>query len=457
MKPALLRWPLARRLLFVPPVMLGVGVVALLATQREVPQRKGTPEVSRAARVIEVAPVDVAPRVMAHGVARPADIWRAVAEVQGRVIEVHPELAAGGLLERGETLLKIDPTEYELASAQLQADLNQVASQIHELETQRENEQGLLKIEEQSLRTTQQELARLESLHRRSVSDTQLDQQRRVVLAQEHNVKRMENSLKIIPEKIKTLQAVRQIKEAALKQAELNLAKTVLKAPMDCQLGPTQVQVGQFVTAGEVLFEAHGTQVAEIEAQVPPAQVRNLMAPAQSFRLPMTVSTQTVRKALDVEVKVRLRAGDYSAEWKGRFSRLREKMDPQTRTVGLVVAVDRPYEKAVPGQRPPLLAGAFCEVELRGPPRRKRIVIPRSALHGGEVYVVNDEGRLERRPVEVEFAQGDFLCLQSGLTAGETLIVSDITPAIEGMLIEPTLDQELRRAITAEAAGMGEL
>ena len=123
----------------------------------------------------------------------------------------------------------------------------------------------------------------------------------------------------------------------------------------------------------------------------------------------------------------------------------------------MVIAVDRPYEKVVPGQRPPLVQGMFCEVELRGKPRKGQVVIPRSALHDGHVYLVSDSNRLERRKVEIAFVQSNLLCLKSGLQGGETLVVSDPTPAIEGMLVEPVSDDELQQGLIAEATGEGEL
>ena len=125
----------------------------------------------------------------------------------------------------------------------------------------------------------------------------------------------------------------------------------------------------------------------------------------------------------------------------------------QTRTVRIVVAVDKPYENVVPGQRPPLAPGMFCAVELRAKPRTGQIVIPRTALQNGHVYVVSAENRLEVRPVEVAFSQGGFACLRSGLVPGERLVVSDPTPAVEGMLVEPTPDMQTEQALIAESTG----
>jgi multidrug efflux pump subunit AcrA (membrane-fusion protein) len=153
---------------------------------------------------------------------------------------------------------------------------------------------------------------------------------------------------------------------------------------------------------------------------------------------------------------VRLRLGELTAEWQGRFTRLREQLDPRTRTLGVVVAVDDPYQNMIPGQRPPLFDGMFCEVELRGR-AESRIVVPRVALHNQHVYLVDESNRLVRREVKIAFPQSTFVAIEEGLTEGETLVVSDPTPAVEGMLVEPVLDELLQASLAADAAGEGTL
>ena len=87
--------PQFRKWLIVPPVLLGVGIVALLVLNRGEARRKPHNELPRVLRVIQVPVVDLVPRVLGHGTARPGQVWRCVAEVKGRAVEVHPELKPG--------------------------------------------------------------------------------------------------------------------------------------------------------------------------------------------------------------------------------------------------------------------------------------------------------------------------------------------------------------------------
>ncbi len=445
-----------RKLLIVPPIAVGIVVVAFLIRNKQEAERSSPSEAVRVLRVVVVPEVDVVPRVLGYGTAEPGEVWRAVAEVKGRVVAVHSELKSGSLVNKHEELIRIDGTEYELSVARLNSEIEQVSAEISEVQAREANDRASLIIEEKSLVLVEGDLNRIQQLAKKNAAtQADVDQKQREVLTQRQNVQSLKNSLNIVPAEKRSLQATLAVKKASLAQAELDQKKTVITAPFNCRLGDVKIEKGQFLSAGEALFEAHSTAVTEIEAQVPLDHARNLIRPGQ--KLPLTIDMEAVRKMLDVKATVRLRSGDFAAEWEGRLARVREQVDPETRAVSFVVAVDKPYEKVIPGERPPLVKGTFCEVELRGKVQPAQIVIPRSALHDEFVYVVNSDNRLEKRKVEIAFAQSNFYCLESGLRSGETLIVSDPTPAIEGMLIEPVADDELLQSLVAEATGEGGL
>ena len=454
-----MKWKLPvldRRWLFLPPTLLGFAAAGFLVSRREPPRRELVGELSRPVRVIRVEAVELIPRVLGYGTAAPGQVWQAVAEVRGRVVEVHPQLRAGAMIRQGELLLRIDSAEYELARAQFEADIARVEAQQEELALRELNDRASLEIENAALAVAEAELQRIESLVGRSAaSSTELDQQKRTVLAQRQHVQQLENSLRLAPQQRKAAAAELAVKRAGRDQAQLEIAKTVIQAPFACRLGDVGIEPGQFLAAGQLLFEAHGTAFSEVETQIPLDQLRTLIDPEHDIQSPVLMDQQTVARLFNFRAIVRYRSGDFQAEWEGRVARMREQFDLRTRTTGLVVAVDKPYDQAVPGQRPPLVQGMYCEVELHGGERKNQIVIPRSALHDGHVYIVDGQQRLRRRAVTVAFAQSGFLCLREGLAEGENVVVSDPVPAIEGMLTEPLLDRELWQRLAAQAGGEG--
>jgi len=111
--------------------------------------------------------------------------------------------------------------------------------------------------------------------------------------------------------------------------------------------------------------------------------------------------------------------------------------------------VDRPFEKVKPGHRPPLSKGMFVQVVLRGNHQIQRLLVPRSAVRAGEVYVADGENRLRRRSVGVLFSQGMVSVIAAGLEPGERVVVSDLVPAVEGMLLQTEVDEELTASLAA--------
>ena len=100
------------------------------------------------------------------------------------------------------------------------------------------------------------------------------------------------------------------------------------------------------------------------------------------------------------------------------------------------------------------MKGAYCEVELRGRVQKKAIVIPRSAIHPGNiVLLMNSEQELIKQQVEVLYTISDFAVIKSGLKAGDTLILSDLIPAVNGMQVEPVFDKALFDRLVIDAKG----
>ena len=79
-----------------------------------------------------------------------------------------------------------------------------------------------------------------------------------------------------------------------------------------------------------------------------------------------------------------------------------------------------------------------------------RIVIPRSLIRGGKVYIVNSENRLETRPVKRLYNQQQVAIIGEGLQQGDKIIVSDLIPAVDGMLLQSVVDEVLQQSLSAK-------
>jgi multidrug efflux pump subunit AcrA (membrane-fusion protein) len=431
---------------------LGVAVFVFFVRSKEAPQTRPEQERVQAVRVIEVAPVSLVPRAVGFGYIRPELVWEAVAEVQGKIVEMNPELRRGSLLAEGELLMRIDPAQRITAKEQIQAEIESILARLQEIERREANLRNNLEIERRALEIAAQELERRRRLvEGGTISESEFDRQEQQYLTQKNRVQELENQLNLLPAEANDLRAQLSRARSRLEDTRLDIEKTVIRAPFDARVAEVMVEMGQAVNAGAVLARLDSIGVAEALAEFPLFAFRNILPKGAPPLAADGLSMQSLRRFLDVDALVRLTIGNQKLEWTGRLVRVREEVDPATRTIGAFVAVDEPYLQAVPGERPPLLRNMYCEVELRGQPIPGAIVIPRSAVRGGRVSLVGPDGRLILQEVEIDYVQGNLAVIASGLAGGETLVVSDLVPAVEGMLLEPRLDAELAEKVVAEA------
>ncbi|MFW6161518.1 MAG: efflux RND transporter periplasmic adaptor subunit [Planctomycetota bacterium] len=451
-------WRALKRLLIVPPIVLGVAVVAVMASRRTPPQRAEGEEAPRPVRVVEVPAVAAVPRALGYGHAQPAKVWQAVAEVSGKVTALEPRLQQGALLAGGTVLVRVDPASYKLAVAKAQAEVQGLEAQIRELDQNAANQGASLKIEREALSLAEKELERKRGLlAKKVISESLFEQQQAEVLRQRGKVQSLENALNLMPARRDVLEAQLGTARAQLDTATLDLANTTVTAPFDLRVVDVGVEAAQFVQRGQVLAAAHGTAVAEVAAQFPIE--RFMMTVRGSFELPPFGERDLgeLAEAAGMSAVVRFHAGAVSVTWDARLSRIDSLMDPRTRTVGVIVTVDRPYEKVEVGRRPPLVKGMYCEVEVRGAPRPGTLVVPRAAVHEADgrplVHVVGQDGRLAFRPVQTGMELGDAVAVTEGIEAGARVVVTDLVPAIEGMRCEARVDPQASRALLAAAKG----
>ncbi len=433
------------------PILLGLLVLLLLLQQKSEPAQGEAEERSQLVRTILVPTTTVVPSAIGHGTVQPGNSWEAVAQVKGKILEKHQKLRKGAMLEADSLLLRIDTTDYELAIARAKADIAALQAQIQELETKAADSHSALKIEEESLALAQKELTRREKLAKKGgLSRSDLESQKRTLLSQQQSVQKQKSSLNLIPTQQALLQAQLARQEAVLSTARRDLTHTVIRIPFTGRISTVNAELEQYVREGEVLLIADDLKLAEVEIQIPINRMAALIRSDKSINL-LDIPQQELRKQMGLSAEIHLQEGGINAIWQGRVARFSDSLDPKTRTVGIIIEVDAPYSEVQPGTRPPLLKGMFVEVTLWGKPREERLIIPRSALHSGKVYLVNSENRLELRQVEIELLQPEYAVIATGLATTDRIVVSDLMPAIDGMLLQPTDDTAVVEQLTKAA------
>jgi len=448
---------LIKKLLIVPPILIGIAILYFMIGSSQPPVRKAADEQARTVRVISADPIPVTPRVTGFGSVYPDTVWNAVAQVSGEVEYVHPDLKKGALLPAGTEIVRISPLDYQLAISQAEANIRATEAKLAELKVTETNTRDLLEIEKRGLELREAELTRKKELFERgTIAQTVYEQEQREILVQRKKVQDLENALRLQPTQRTVQNEQIAVYRAQLESAKLNLARTRIALPFDARIAQVNVEEAQFVQTGSTLVTADSLNVAEAEAQIPISQFLEMVNASSNGEVPHGFTTESLSKIIETigfEATVRLRMGDNVVEWPARFDRISDTVDPKTRTVGAIVAVDNPYKGAAAGKRPPLSKGMFVEIEIRTRPRENNIVVPRSAFHNDTLYMLTPDNRLEIRTVTTGLVQGDLAIVDHGVEAGEKVVISDLIPAIEGMLLRPQPDTERQNRIRTEAAG----
>ena len=458
--------PSWKALLVLPPLALGAAILVWQIVGREAPERAAIAERARTARIVTVPRIDVVPRAIGYGAVTPDRVWNAVAEVKGRIVYRDPGLRRGAVLAAGTLIARIAATDFELGVAEIEARIRGLDAQIAEIGVKGENTKASLEIEQRALAINRREFERKRSLAaKKTIAQAALDQEERKVLAQRQTVRSLTNTLNLLPSQRGVLEEQLAAERTRLEQAKRDLERTAIVLPFDARIAEVGVELTQFVQAGQVLAVADSIAASEVEAQIPIEKFRNVLGNElagdemggreSGAPISLPVDFQKVGERLGLSAVLRLRAGDLSVDWDASFARMSDTADPQTRTVGVIVSVANSYRRAIPGKRPPLFKGMFVEVEIRGRPLTRRLVVPRAALTNGAVYIADADNRLRRRPVTVAFFQTNFAVIRDGLSAGDRVVVSDISPAIAGMRLDPVNDEAAAARLVAEAQGIG--
>ena len=448
-----------KRLLVLPPIAAGIAILALQISGRDTPERAEPQEVAQPVRVIEAVPARFVPRALGYGYAQPGTVWDAVAEVPGRIVYRNPDLERGQILEAGTLILRIDPTDYELAVASSEANVESIVAQLAELEVRESNTGASMEIAQRGLALALEDLTRKRRLLvNGNTSQAIVDQAESAALTQRQRVQDLENQLALLPAEGRVLEASLALNRSRLIQAQTDLSRTEIRTPFDARIAEVMAEQDQFVAAGQTMAEADSIDVAEVTAQMGIDRLVPLIDGEIDLSTLTAQELSSLPNAWGLDATVRLEIGDLRASWAGRFDRISDMIDPQTRTLGLIISVEEPYRQAIPGRRPPLAKNMFVEVEVRGRPRDGVIVVPRTSVHrslSGDpvVHVVGPDDRLEFRPIEPGQAQDDFLVVHAGLAAGDRVVVTDLIPAIEGMLLAPSVDAALADRLLVEAGG----
>ena len=353
--------------------------------------------------VAEVIKRDVPIYVEAIGQTRGQEEVEVRARVQGFLESV--AFQEGSAVRKGKLLYTIDPREYQAALSQAKGRVAQAQADLARYE---------------------QDVARYRPL----VEENALPKQNLDTAVSQANAGR----------------ANVEAAQAAVTQAQLNLSYTKIYAPTDGIIGKTEVNVGNLVGQGQNTLLTHISQLEAIHVRftVPERDYLNYARRRQERG-----GSAAPEASLPFELV--LADGSVHPE-KGRLVFVDRNVDPVTGTILLEAAFPNPNAIVRPGQ--------FARVRAAVDLKKGAILVPQRAvteLQGVyNVAVVGSGDTVEIRMVTPAERIGTLWVIDSGLKAGDRIVVEGLQKVRAGMKVKPAMvaikDEQSATPITGATA-----
>jgi RND family efflux transporter MFP subunit len=216
--------------------------------------------------------------------------------------------------------------------------------------------------------------------------------------------------------------------EVDTKQAELNLGYTEVKAPFDGIATAHQVSIGELVGTGGATTLASVIQLNPIYAQFSISQ-----GDVQHIRKEIAKRGLTTEELKKIPVELGLES-EKGYPHKGTLDYAAPSVASTTGTL--------PVRAMFANADHVLLPGYFVRVRIPLGAEPDRLLVPDRALgsdQGGRyLLVVGQDNVVEQRPVTIGEQVGQLRVVESGITDGDSVLVSGLMHAVPGEQVEPT-------------------
>jgi RND family efflux transporter MFP subunit len=381
-----------------PLVVLSIGGFAAftLITSRPQAKKRVAQTVAPLVEVVTASRTAEPVSVEAYGTVMPAHIVTIVPEVSGRLEYVAPDLVAGGLVQAGQILAKVDPESYKLRLEQQKAQM--AKGQLE------------LRVELSRQKVAEREWAALES----SVSNSPGEADRELALRNPQ---------------IRAARAGISGARSLVDLAQIDLDRTSLVAPFDAYVREELAEPGQFVGPGAKLATLVATEAFWVELSVPVEALPWIRIPGVNAQADEDGS----------KVRLEQRSGEAAPIVReGWVLRLVPEVEPTGRLARLLVHVRDPLGLQLPVMERglPMMVGAWVRAEIAGRTLEDAVAVPRQALRdGGQVWTADSEGLLQIRSVTVGWREDDRVLVTGGLEDGERVVTSPLAAPVAGMAV----------------------
>lgn len=296
----------------------------------------------------------------------------------------------GRNIKKGDRLYQIDPIPFRAAYQRGQANVAQAKVR---------------------LKQAQQDLARVRPLlEKKAVSKKNIDDAEAEVQAAKATLDAAQNELT---------------------KAKFDLDNTLIYSPVNGRIGRSQFYEGRLIEAQESLLTAI--------AQLDPMYVNVNVPESYLLKRRRELVEQKVASPELFQLRGEMTFSDgtvYPEEGVLDFADIR--LRPETGTLQGRFRFSNPDGKGEPSVRN-FLSGQFVKVRVKGYIRHNAILVPQRAVHQGPkgsfVFIINEEDKVELRSVLASSWRGKEWLIESGLSAGERVVVEGFFRILPGVKV----------------------
>jgi len=368
-----------RILLILGIIGASIAAVFVMSSLRPEPPKKERVVLDPLVEVLELEEMTARFTINSQGTVRPKTETVLSSEVAGTIVSISPKFVSGGVFQAGEVLLRIDPTNYEVALEQAEA-----------LVAQRNIEfDGAEKLQKQGYRA-EAELA--------------------------------------------SAAAALATAKAERVRAQRNLERTAIRLPYEGIVRSKETDLGQFVNSGTRLGVVFATDYAEVRLPLTDSDLAYV-------DLPGAADVTDSGTAMGPSVTLTATQKGQTQQWPARIVRTEGVVDERSRVTYAVARVEDPYNLHSDGR--PLPIGTFVSAVIEGSEAENIIRVPRSVVRGtDELLFVDDNDKLAIRNIEIVRSDADYVYVSGGATPGERIVVTVLESAINGLSVRTSLEAD---------------
>ena len=369
-------------------IVLGGGGFLALSQFAPTPQENEEPPPGLSVFAEPIVAGDLQLTVRAQGQVEPIREIIVSPQIAGRIAWVSPDFIDGGFIREGQTLVRLESADYELAVTRARtavASAEQIlARELAEAEIARQDLEDLGITDASPLARREPQLAEARA--------------------------NLDGS------------------KAQLAEADLALRRIAIIAPFSGRVTTREADLGQFASPGQSLGRIFATDAVEVAIPVTDEELGRIGLP-----LAYAASADDPGPTVIFTAEV----GGRDRQWTGVVTRTSASIDPRSRTVSVIAELQDPYG-AGSDEGVPMAPGLFVNASIQGDVISDIKIAPRAALRGvDEIYIGNPKaGTLTIRKIDIIYTDAGGTYIAEGVEDGELAVVSPIQAAFDGMRIK---------------------